>query len=292
MSLLFGHPLSTHAQSLEPLWHHTTYTLISAYRAVTANLEAALPPSTTTNGPNRKRNNNSSHGGNGNGNSNSRQEHVELKKVLTRFRQVLISEDLFYRSLITRLVGFYQLQSLTEGYLSAVSIGVPEQVMNGGPEHGLAPAMGYEEKKDKVGLVYKALVCLGDLERYRVSYDDNTRRQEREGRSELGKAAQEKFSKAWTYYEVARSLVPDDGSAFNQLAVVSTYGQDEFLCVYYYFRALAVKSSFKNINEILEKFLRKIYERWAGRTQRGEEVEEGVRAELLVLVAILYRRSG
>lgn len=189
-------------------------------------------------------------------------------------------------------MGFYQLQPLTEGYLSAVSIAVPEQVINGGSEHGLAPMMSYEEKKDKVGLVYKALICLGDLERYRVQYDDNTRRQVREGRPDTGKSASDKFGKAWTYYEVARALVPDDGSAFNQLAVVSTYAQDEFLCVYYYFRALAVKSSFKNINEILDKFLRKTYERWAGGIQQGEKVDEGIRSDLLVLVAILYRSHG
>jgi hypothetical protein len=157
--------------------------------------------------------------------------------------------------------------------------------------------MSFEEKKDKLGLVYKALVCLGDLERYRVQYDDNTRRHAREGRTDI-KSNGEKYGKSWTYYEVARSLNPDDGSAFNQLAVISTYSQDDFLCMYYYLRALAVKTAFKNIAEILDKYVRKIHERWMGKMQRlrdGAEAEQGdfdTKSTLLILVAILYRRSG
>mgnify|MGYP002718884119 CR=1 FL=1 len=283
LTLLFGHPLSTHAQSLEPLWHHTTYSLISTYRALTANLEAQLPPS---NGGRKKQGS----------------VHAELKKVLTRFRQLLGSEDTFYRSLISRLVGFYQLQPLTREYLSAVTIGVPDEVPNGGPEEGLAPRMSFDERKEKLGLVYKALICLGDLERYKEQYDDKTRREVRDGKGGPQTKIQDRFGKAWTYYEVARSLVPDDGSAFNQLAVISTYLGDEFLCVYYYFRALSVKNAFKNIQEILDKFLRKVFERWIGKMQRrrrddgqsGREEEERpeVEEDVLLLVAILYRRSG
>ena len=221
--------------------------------------------------------------------------------MLTRFRLVLASEDTFYRSLVSRLVGFYQLQSLTREYLSAVTIGVPEEVPNGGPEEGLSPRMSSEERKEKLGLVYKALICLGDLERYREQYDDKNRREAREGKLGQSTKNSERFNKAWTYYEVARSMIPDDGSAFNQLAVISTYLNDDFLCVYYYIRAMAVKSSFKNIHEILDKFLRKVFERWLGKMQRRreddqsgeEEVEKApVEKDVLLLVAILFRRNG
>lgn len=222
-----------------------------------------------------------------------------MKKVLSRFRQLLLSEDTFYRDLVTRLVTFYQLQSLSKEYLSAISIGVPAEIENGGPEHGLSPNLGYEERKEKLGLVYKALICLGDLERYKEQYDEKARRDVREGKVVPAKF-QERYGKSWTYYEVARALVPDDGSAFNQLAVISTYLGDDFLCVYYYIRALAVKNAFKNIQEILEKFLRKSFEKWAGKQQRrrrDEEEEEGeegedMKAEFVTLIAILYRRQG
>lgn len=295
LTLLFGHPLSTHAQSLEPLWANTTYSLISSYRAITATHEAALPPSSGPGSARRK----------------PTAAHNELKKVLTRFRQVLSSEDTFYRDLISRLVGFYQLQPLAREYLAAVSIGCPSVIENGngGVEHGLAPPMSADERREKLGLVYKALICLGDLERYKEQYDERTRREAREGRPAQPMQLQEKYGKAWTYYEVARALMPDDGSAFNQLAVISTYVGDEFCCVYYYFRAMAVRMAFKNIGQILDKFLGKLYERWAARVVRrrqglpgqdGEEQEPEesldvtgeMKRDLLVLAAILFRRQG
>lgn len=93
------------------------------------------------------------------------------------------------------------------------------------------------------------------------------------------------------------------GSAFNQLAVISTYVGDDLLCVYYYIRALAVRQAFKNIDEILEKFLRKVYERWHAAREEGtlrKEVEgddsEGLLEEFkrgyLVVISILFRRAG
>ena len=89
----------------------------------------------------------------------------------------------------------------------------------------------------------------------------------------------------------------DIGSAFNQLAVISTYVGDDLLRVYYYFRAMAVSQAFKNIDEILERFLRKIYERWhAVEEGREEEQQEAVLEEFkrdyLVVISMLYRRTG
>lgn len=93
------------------------------------------------------------------------------------------------------------------------------------------------------------------------------------------------------------------GSAFNQLAVISTYLGDDLLCVYYYFRAMAVRQAFKNVDEILEKFLRKVYERWhlargeqihgeSGEDTMGDGMQDEFRKEYLVIVSILYRGTG
>ena len=197
MALLFGHPLSTYSQSLEPMWHQTSYLLISAYRASTARLESELPFGGAGGGGNRKRQANNP-------------QIIELKKVLTRFRQCLSSEDTFYRALITRLVNFYQLQRLARDQLRLVTIPISDEVEGGGPDHGLAPDMGPEGKREKLGLIYKALICLGDLERYKEQYEDRVNREAREGKLSLSKL-QERYNKAWSYYEVARALVPDDG---------------------------------------------------------------------------------
>jgi hypothetical protein len=78
-------------------------------------------------------------------------------------------------------------------------------------EDGLASSLdegGIGGGKEKIGLVYKALICLGDVERYREQYDERVRREVREGRMEM---KFERFDKAWGYYEAARGLNPDDG---------------------------------------------------------------------------------
>jgi len=50
----------------------------------------------------------------------------------------------------------------------------------------------------------------------------------------------------------------------------------------------------------LDKFLRKTFEKWAGKQQRrrrdeegeGEEEGEDIKGELVTLIAIMYRRQG
>jgi hypothetical protein len=137
----------------------------------------------------------------------------EYRKVITRFRQALTSEESFYRGLIGRIVGFYQLQEFTRSHLSVLNIAVPDGFEGGGEDHGLAP-IGKEEAREKVALVYKALICLGDLERYKDQYGERARR-EREGIAgkNLARDRDELYAKARTYYEVARGLLPDDGES-------------------------------------------------------------------------------
>lgn len=141
---------------------------------------------------------------------------VELRKVLTRFRQALSSEEGFYRGLVSRIVVFYQLQSLAKESLGSVGIPVQDGLEGGGGgvENGVAPRLGVEEKREKLGLVYKGLICLGDLERYKEQYSERARR-ERDGGRDGGRGGggEERFRRAKMYYEVARGLQPDDGES-------------------------------------------------------------------------------
>lgn len=129
---------------------------------------------------------------------------VELRKVLTRFRQALASEETFYRGLITRIVAFFKLQSHTYPFLSLVAIPVPQET-GGGVEQGLAPDMSMEDTLKKLALVHKGLICLGDIERYKEQYSEKQRRGNRET------ASRDRFAKAQMFYEVARGLLPDNG---------------------------------------------------------------------------------
>lgn len=94
--------------------------------------------------------------------------------------------------------------------------GVGLSVSGTGEEDDEGRKWSNEEKKEKVGLVYKALICLGDVERYKEQYSDGYRREKAGGSVSKGKGEEgERFSRARAYYDVARSLVPDDGKSFS-----------------------------------------------------------------------------
>jgi len=205
LTLIFAHPLSTYAQSLDGLWHHSTYTLIASFRELISRTESSLSL-THPAGPRKTKSQNSP-------------AQIELRKVLTRFRQALASEEGFYRGLVSRIVAFYQLQSVAREYLGSVGVGI---AVGDGVEGG-APAMGAEEKREKVGLVYKGLICVGDLERYREQYSDRGRRERKGGREREGRG-EERFGTAKMYYEVARGLQPDDGESSTGFLRLSLMG--------------------------------------------------------------------
>ncbi|KAL7422823.1 hypothetical protein Q5752_002119 [Cryptotrichosporon argae] len=290
LGLVFGHPLSTYAQSLDHLWLHTSYALIAAYRAVIARLQAAAAAAAPAPAPASRKARNAPD-----------PSASELRKTLTRLRQYLGSEETFYRGLVSRLVGFYQLQRRVAAPLSAVGIGVPDEIPGGGPEHGLSPPLSRDEAEKKVALVYKGLICLGDLERYKEQYGDHGKKEGKGsgGRKRPGTRDTDPFGKAKTYYEVARGLQPDNGVAFNQLAVIATYTHDHFCGVYHYCRAYAVAQPFPNAEANLERALKRVFERWrevraAADAPASEDVAgpDTFKRDFVVIVAILFARAG
>ncbi len=274
LAVLFQHPLSPHAQTLDSLWLGTTYTLIQAYRDVVGRIEASLPP--------RKG-----------------KDSADLRRTLARFRQALGAEDAFYRSLIGRIVAFYRLQERAADHLAMAGVPVPEADEG----EGLAPPLSREEAEKKVGLVYKGLICLGDLERYKEQYSEKARRDARDGLP----PRDAKFERAVMYYEIGRGLQPDNGElgrlgeltagmAFNQLAVIDGYLGDNFHCTYHYFRALAVRQPFPGGEANLERVLKRAFDRWRvsrheGTTSPADDLE-AFRRDLLVICAILFLKAS
>lgn len=125
--------------------------------------------------------------------------------------------------MVSRLVRYFGLEQLCSDALAGVglgSTGLPGSTNPRGVDAGLADSHGAattefsdEEKKDKVALVYKALICLGDIERYKEQYSDGYRREKIGGVRQKGDEVEERFGKARGYYDVARSLIPDDGES-------------------------------------------------------------------------------
>ncbi|WVQ93930.1 hypothetical protein IAU59_001008 [Kwoniella sp. CBS 9459] len=308
--ILFAHSLSPYAQSLDQIWHHTSYLLIAAYRDLIGNIERTLPPPAAQSSGSRSRRGGGERGGSASKDERS-QVASDLKKAATRFRQALSTEETFYKSLIGRIVNFHNLAQVgdTASYLAEARIPLGDN----NDEGDVKEISGTDqEKRDKLALVYKGLICLGDLERYKEQYKEPSK--SRRGRDNQrqgggGTGPEEKYGAAKRYYEIARGLQPDDGSAFNQLAVISTYQSNDFCTTYYYFRALAIRNAFKGADGILYKFFGKTFERWRAHTKEsrakeggdsGDDEEDGVKPdevrewkeELVVLVGILYLKAG
>lgn len=130
----------------------------------------------------------------------------DLRRTLARFRTLLSNEETFYRSLISRLVGFYRLQDRTQEHLALV--GIPVATDDGVDDPSLAPPLSRDEMEKKLSMVYKGLVYLGDLERYKEQYSDKARREAREA---VPSRNAERYSRAILFYEVARGIQPDNG---------------------------------------------------------------------------------
>ncbi|OCF59789.1 hypothetical protein L486_02462 [Kwoniella mangroviensis CBS 10435] len=281
--LIFSHPLSPYSQSLDNLWHQTSYLLISAYRNIISNIERSSSSSQPQQGRRDRRSDN---------NFNSH----ELRKAITRFKQFLSSEESFYKSLISRIYNYHELQDLPGIASSLLQVKIPLGNQFDDDGHDEVEVGRGQEKKDKLSLIYKGLICLGDLERYKEQYNNGNANQKPNRRG----GPEERFGEARKYYEVARCIQPDDGAAFNQLAVISTYTSDSFSTIYYYFRASAIRNAFKGIHGILYEYLGKATERW--RVRRKEDKEEPSlesgnevkkwKEDMIVLVGILYLKAG
>ncbi|WVQ74034.1 hypothetical protein IAR50_003615 [Cryptococcus sp. DSM 104548] len=307
LKLIFHHPLSPYAQSLDPLWLHTTYALIQSYREVVAGLERVAQSQTGSpvgnGGARGGRRKGGSAGGAGG----------DVKRALTRFRQFLASEETFYRSIVARLASSYELGEISGVASVFKEVKLPldlpsshevSSLYEGGSplaRHGSTQSLSLAEKKTKLGLLYKGLICLGDLERYREQYKapmNGAGRRAQEREREGGR-----FEAAQRYYTAAWSLLPDDGSAWNQLAVISTYIPSDFSTAYYYIRALSVRHAFRGAEGILQKFFSRMFDRgrirWKDESpedrEKGMKGLEGVekwKDEAVALLAIVHLKIG
>jgi hypothetical protein len=89
------------------------------------------------------------------------------------------------------------------------------------------------------------------------------------------------------------------GAPSNQLAVISTYIPDGFLCIYHYYRSLAVPQPFPGAEANLDRALKRAFDRW--RAERHNEVtpEEAsalspdatFKKDFVIILAILTLRA-
>jgi protein SMG7 len=153
----------------------------------------------------------------------------------------------------------------------------------------------------RLAIFSKALVCLGDIARYRELYNDSNgrpraghdsampaRRRNRRGQEIVPRARN--YDKAQKCYEQARLLVPNEGNPWHQLAILSSYQKDTFASLVLYYRALCVQQPYDTATDNLNTVLSRALDTWKGRNRREREKPQDRSITSNILVETLRER--
>ena len=282
LRLLLVHPHARESKDVENLlWMQTSYAFISSYKQRIASLDRIVQ-SSPRNQPRQ--------GGHG---------PVEYRKLMQRFRQFLAEEERFWSKLIERLQRAF---GLNEAHAAIVLLGIaandipvatnedhsPQRTTSGRnhwqfPLEEPSPAQSAAERAGRMAILSKALVCLGDIARYRELYNESNGRPKaghdeppppppkRGGRNRnfgAGTIRARNYDKAQQCYEQARLLVPYEGNPSHQLAILASYQKDLFGSLVHYYRALCVLQPYDTASDNLGVVLNKALDQWKNRIKR------------------------
>ncbi|KAK0498856.1 hypothetical protein EDD18DRAFT_1250276 [Armillaria luteobubalina] len=300
LNLLLLHPYAPESQDVENhLWMQTSYAIISVYKQRIAALDRILqtqPQQHHTHG----------HGP------------VEYRKLVQRFRQFLAEEDKFWAQVVTRYQRSFALDEARPALLALEIIPATESADNDAappngrnhfqfpradPGEDVAPTTP-EQGESRLSILSKALVCLGDIARYREQYNEGGGRGKighdefpRRGRNRRGGASggetlprPRNYAKARHCYEQARLLVPHDGNPSHQLAILASYQKDSFESLAHYYRAFCVRQPYDTAAENMGTVLTKALEQWKIRSKKekdtGPPVDPSQVPKIIVVTAL------
>lgn len=306
LSLLLVHPNSNDSKDVENhLWMQTSYAFISLYKQRISALDRDIQ--------NNQRQQQQDHG-QAHKQSSSHYNAVEHRKLIQRFKQFLADEERFWSQLVLRLLRLFDLQEARPalaalGLLGEVDEAVPSTSANpdgasvpqGGATLGSNgrnhfqfppedPSVTYlpataEERETRLSTLSKALICLGDIARYREQYNESNgrpraghddaipaRRGRRRGGGPEAVARPRNYDKAMQCYEQARSLVPNEGNPSHQLAILASYQNDSFSSIVHYYRSLCVRQPYDTAAENLGTVLAKALDAWRQKMKREKEM--------------------
>ncbi|KAL1741978.1 hypothetical protein HDZ31DRAFT_8476, partial [Schizophyllum fasciatum] len=291
----------------------TSYSFITVYKQSIANIDRAIqhdarPP------PNSQR----GHGV------------VEHRKLTQRFRQFLADEDKFWAQFAARFRRAFAIREANHAFLD-LHLATQDELEGRddappqGRQHFHFPdptpytdPMTDEQRRSRLSIISKALICMGDIARYREQYNESGGRpragheehellaplkRERGGRRGRNKEPNlerrpRNYDRAQSCYEHARRLVPDDGNPSHQMAIIASYQTDVFSSVVHYYRALCVRQPYEtaadNLSTVFHKALEQ-YKRHEQKEHEGGEVSvrariEGFKEKIIVIHA-LWRHS-
>jgi len=295
LRLLFIEPYARESKDAEThLWMQTSYQFISNYKQSVATLDRTLQSAP------RHQPRQGNHGP------------VEYRRLMQRFRQFLAEEEKFWTQLIARYQRAFALHE-AQPMLSTLNIPIPDDIGapngTGGHEIDQNPSFGRNqfqfplegstppptnaaERETNLAILSKAIVCLGDMARYRELYnegggrpraghEDGAAPARRGGRNRrAGAPGLDSISRARNYdraiqcYDQARFLVPSEGNPSHQLAILAFYQNDMFTSLLHYYRALCVRQPYDTASENVKKILNKSLDQYAKRTREGQAAHE------------------
>ncbi len=251
------------------LWMTTSHSFISTYKSQLAALDREKHHTASPNGKGKPARN-----------------IVEKRKLLQRFKRFLNGEERFWRAFVLRYTNYFDLQ---QPKLLSVLNGPSDGETEDGPgEHNLFPEghanLALDKKGDRehrLAVVSKALICLGDLSRYREQHNEQTRTDHpvrgRGGRPSPSVSRPSNYNKSQDFYEMARLLVPDMGNSSHQLAILANSQKDTFTAVYHYYRSLCVRTPYETAAENLQTTLNKALDNYV-KSSEDAEASAGSRA--------------
>ncbi|KAH9847020.1 hypothetical protein C2E23DRAFT_890348 [Lenzites betulinus] len=320
LRLLLLHPYAPESKDAETmLWIHTSYAFISLYKQRIAALDRAIHTNARhqhqqqAQGQQGAQQQPRPHGGHG---------VVEYRKLLQRFRQFLSDEEKFWIQLIVRIRRIFQLDD-AQPVLAELGI-LPDE---NAPADGAAPKRNHfqfpsdadldaaapslspatrEQRESRMSILSKALVCLGDIERYKEQYNESggrpraghedgppavTPNNQKGGRGKKGTAALPNgappllarlrdYNKARQCYQQARVLLPQDGNPAHQMAILASYQKDTFSSLVHYYRALCVRTPYDTAADNLGTVLAKALDAWKSRGSKKDREKEQLRRDL------------
>lgn len=288
------------------LWMQTSYAFISSYKQRIAALDRTIQN-------NQRNQQQQQQQGDGPANPPPRSNNhgvVEHRKLVQRFRQFLADEEKFWMQLVLRL---RRLFDLGEGKTALQKLGANIEQLNAAPEAATETARDggrnhfqfppedgskrfipktEQERKACLSILSKALICLGDIARYRELYNDGNGKRgpddSRRGRNRRGEMPPrpKNYEKARACYEEARLLVPEEGNPSHQLAILASYEKDSFTSLVHYYRALCATQKYETAAENLGIVLHKALESRRTKSRRGRDRKPPNDAEVTMRVQI------
>ncbi|KZT01341.1 uncharacterized protein LAESUDRAFT_486112 [Laetiporus sulphureus 93-53] len=312
LRLLFVYSYAAESRDIDTqLWIATSYQFISKYKERHTALERAIYD------PARQQQQQQQEGAAQQQGRQQQQRIVEQRKLLQRFRQYLSEEEKFWVQLIFRIRRVFALDDAQGALDELANINiVPEDTAVQGetpkrnqhqfpPEadaiHPITSTATPEQRQSRIAILSKALICLGDIERYKEQYNEAGGRPRaghedgppasapvgRGGRGKRGGAANvvpapvvprmRNYEKAERCYKQARLLLPHDGNAWHQLAVLKSYQKETFDLLVYYYRAICVRTPYDTALDNMHMTLGKALDAWkktGGRYEKEKESEE------------------